>query len=99
MESSVNYISLIENLIRPLINFQEDLYIKELPSGTEHILIQVVVNKQDLGRVIGKQGKVANAIRTLAYAMGSQQQHTPSPSDGESKHRAVSEGCKDTALT
>lgn len=73
MELSVNYISLIENLIRPLINFQEDLYIKELPSGTEHILIQVVVNKQDLGRVIGKQGKVANAIRTLAYAMGSQQ--------------------------
>ena len=73
MESSVNYISLIENLIRPLINFQEDLYIKELPSGTEHILIQVVVNKQDLGRVIGKQGKVANAIRTLVYAMGSQQ--------------------------
>ena len=73
MESSVNYISLIENLIRPLINFQEDLYIKALPSETEHILIQVVVNKQDLGRVIGKQGKVANAIRTLAYAMGSQQ--------------------------
>ena len=73
MKSSVNYISLIENLIRPLINMQEDLYIKELPSETEHILIQVIVNKQDLGRVIGKQGKVANAIRTLAYATGSQQ--------------------------
>ena len=73
MKSSVNYISLIENLIRPLINFQEDLYIKELPSETEHILIQVIVNKQDLGRVIGKQGKIANAIRTLAYATGSQQ--------------------------
>ena len=73
MESSVNYISLIENLIRPLIHYQEDLYIKELPSETEYILLQVIVNKQDLGRVIGKQGKVANAIRTLAYAMGSQQ--------------------------
>lgn len=73
MKSSVNYISLIENLIRPLIHIQEDLCIKELPSETEHILIQVIVNKQDLGRVIGKQGKVANAIRTLAYAMGSQQ--------------------------
>ncbi|MBQ4164130.1 MAG: KH domain-containing protein [Turicibacter sp.] len=72
MESSVNYISLIENLIRPLIHYQEDLCIKELPSETEYILLQVIVNKQDLGRVIGKQGKVANAIRTLAYAMGSQ---------------------------
>ena len=72
MELSVNYISLIENLIRPLIHYQEDLCIKELPSETEYILLQVIVNKQDLGRVIGKQGKVANAIRTLAYAMGSQ---------------------------
>lgn len=72
MKSSVNYLSLIENLIRPLIDYQEDLCIKELPSETEYVLIQVIVNKQDLGRVIGKQGKVANAIRTLAYAMAYQ---------------------------
>lgn len=30
-----------------------------------------MVNKEDIGRVIGKQGKTANAIRTIAYAAGS----------------------------
>ncbi len=71
MEASVNYISLIENLIRPLIQHQEDLRIKEFPSEDEYILFQVMVNKEDIGRVIGKQGKTANAIRTIAYAVGS----------------------------
>ena len=71
MEASVNYISLIENLIRPLIQHQEDLRIKEFPSDDEYILFQVMVNEQDLGRVIGRQGKIAKAIRTIAFAAGS----------------------------
>lgn len=71
MKSSVNYISLIENLIRPLLQHQEDLRVKEFPSEDEHLLFQVMVNQEDLGRVIGKQGKTANAIRTIAYAAGS----------------------------
>lgn len=71
MTESVNYISLIENLIRPLIQHQEDLRIKEFPSDDENILFQVMVNEQDLGRVIGRQGKTAKAIRTIAFATGS----------------------------
>ena len=31
-----------------------------------------MVNEEDLGRVIGKQGKIANAVRAIAYAAGSQ---------------------------
>ena len=73
MKSSVNYISLIENLIRPLIHYQEDLFIKELPSETEYILLQVIVNKQDLGRVIGKQGKMAKAIRSIMKAIATRE--------------------------
>ena len=72
MEASVNYISLIENLIRPLINHPDDLRVKEFPSEAEYILFQVMVNEEDLGRVIGKQGNIANAIRTIAFAAGSQ---------------------------
>lgn len=71
MEASVNYISLIENLIRPLIQHQEDLRIKEFPSEDEYILFQVMVNQEDIGRVIGRQGKTVNAIRTIAFAAGS----------------------------
>lgn len=73
MKASVNYISLIENLIRPLIQHPDDLRIKEFPSEAEYILFQVMVNEEDLGRVIGKQGKIANAVRAIAFAAGSQQ--------------------------
>ena len=45
MKATVNYISLIENLIRPLIQHQEDLRIKEFPSEAEYILFQVMVNE------------------------------------------------------
>lgn len=68
----MNYISLIENLIRPLINHPDDLRVKEFPSEAEYVLFQVMVNEDDLGRVIGKQGSIANAIRTIAFAAGSQ---------------------------
>jgi len=71
MSNQVNYLSIIENLIRPLILHQDDLRIKEFPSEDDIILIQVMLNQEDLGFVIGKNGKVANAIRTIAYAAGS----------------------------
>ena len=32
------------------------------------MLIQVIVNDDDMGRVIGKDGRLANAIRTLVQA-------------------------------
>jgi predicted RNA-binding protein YlqC (UPF0109 family) len=67
----VNYISILENLIRPLILHHEDLRIKEFPSDDDAIVIQVMVNQEDLGRLIGKRGTIANAIRTVAYAAGS----------------------------
>ncbi|HAX73287.1 MAG TPA: RNA-binding protein [Firmicutes bacterium] len=69
----MSYISLIENLISPLIHHQEDLRVKEFPSEDDQILIQVMVNQEDLGKIIGKQGKTINAIRTIVYAAGSKE--------------------------
>jgi len=74
MSTSVNYLSLIENMIRPLIDHPEDLRVKEFPSEDDARFIQVFVNQEDLGRVIGKQGKVASAIRTLAISAGAKDQ-------------------------
>ena len=43
--------------------------VKEFPTEEENtILIQVMVAEDDMGRVIGKAGKCANAIRTLVQA-------------------------------
>jgi uncharacterized protein len=40
----------------------------------QRVTYQLSVNKSDMGKVIGKQGRVAKAIRTVVYAAGTSQQ-------------------------
>ncbi|MGI6392760.1 MAG: KH domain-containing protein [Candidatus Izemoplasmatales bacterium] len=68
---AVNFEKLIQELVSPLVVFPEDLLVKKFSEDEDAITLQVLVNKEDLGRVIGKRGKIANAIRTIAYAAAS----------------------------
>jgi len=64
---------LIETIVKPLVDFPEDVQVNVVEE--EHrINYQLTVNKADMGKVIGKQGRVAKAIRTVVYAAGSSQQ-------------------------
>ena len=69
----MSYVSLITQLIHPLIVHQEDLRVKEFLSDDDSILFQVMVHQEDMGRVIGKQGKTMKAIRTIVYAAGAKE--------------------------
>jgi predicted RNA-binding protein YlqC (UPF0109 family) len=40
-----------------------------------HISYQLSVNKADIGKIIGKKGRVAKAIRTVVYAAAGSKQH------------------------
>ncbi len=68
---AVNFEKVILDLVTPLVVHPEDLVVKKFSEDDESITIQVLVNEEDLGRVIGKGGKIANAIRTIAYAAAS----------------------------
>ena len=68
---AVNFEKLVTDLISPLVVYPEDLMVKKFSEDEKTITIQVLVNKEDLGRVIGKGGKIANAIRTISYAAAS----------------------------
>lgn len=68
---AVNFEKLISDLVTPLVVHPEDLVVKKFAEDDESITLQVLVNQDDLGRVIGKGGKIANAIRTIAYAAAS----------------------------
>lgn len=68
---AVNFEKLIQDLVNPLVIHPEDLLVKKFSEDDTQITLQVLVNKEDLGRVIGKGGKIANAIRTIAYAAAS----------------------------
>lgn len=65
----MNLIELTEFLVKSLVVNQEEISVKEFESDDENtILIQVLVSEEDMGRVIGKSGKIANAVRTLVQA-------------------------------
>ena len=56
-------------LVKSLVVNKDSVSVKEFPTEEENvILIQVMVDDSDMGRVIGKEGRTANAIRTLVQA-------------------------------
>ena len=59
----------LETIIRNMVENQEAVSINEKEEA-DKIIFEVKVDDKDMGRVIGKQGKVANSIRTLMKALG-----------------------------
>lgn len=68
----VNYESLVKAIVSPLIIFADDLKVESSTEG-DMITLEVFVKQEDLGRVIGRNGKIASAIRTLMYASSSKE--------------------------
>ena len=65
--AELNYESLVAELIKPLVTHPEDVKTSSTIDG-DKIVVKALVNPDDLGRVIGKKGRVASAIRTIAHA-------------------------------
>ena len=55
---------LIEFIAKSLVEHPEEVQVRQSGGGSR-IRIELSVTKDDMGRVIGKSGKVANSIRTL----------------------------------
>ena len=65
----MDLVSLTEEIVKSLVVDKDAVSVKEFDSEDENvILIQVMVAEDDMGRVIGKSGRTANAIRTLVQA-------------------------------
>ena len=60
---------ILETIIRNIVENQEAVSINKKEEA-DKITYEVKVDNKDMGRVIGKQGKVANSIRTLMKALG-----------------------------
>ena len=58
---------MVTELVKPITSHPNDVITKTLSESNNVVTLQVLVHPEDLGRVIGK-GRVANAIRTIAYA-------------------------------
>ena len=56
--------ALIEFIAKSLVEYPDQVEVKEIQNGNR-IRLELSVVKDDMGRVIGKNGRVANSIRTL----------------------------------
>jgi predicted RNA-binding protein YlqC (UPF0109 family) len=60
---------LIKVLATSLVDNPDQVEVKEI-EGEKALIIELSVASDDMGKVIGKQGKIARAIRALAKAKG-----------------------------
>ena len=70
-EQTEDIVGLVESVVRPLVDFPDDLDISASDAEDGSILVEMRVNEEDAGKVIGRQGRVIKAIRTLARAAAS----------------------------
>ncbi len=70
-ESREDISGLVETLVLPLVDEPDAVSIESSDTEMGSVLIEVRVAQADAGKVIGRQGRVIKAIRTLARAAGS----------------------------
>ncbi len=63
---------LVEYIAKSLVDDPSQVQVSEV-AGSGSIIIELRVSPEDMGRVIGKNGRVVNAIRTLLRASATRQ--------------------------
>lgn len=59
----------IEFIVKQLVDKPEKVMIEEASNDQNSFEIKIEVDKNDIGKVVGKQGKNVNALRTLLTAV------------------------------
>lgn len=60
----------VEYVMKNLVDSPEELSITEV-TGDSTLILEVRLAKKDIGKIIGKQGKTIDAIRTLLHSIAS----------------------------
>lgn len=63
---------ILECIIKNLVDEKEAIEINEI-AGTQSIVFEVKVSENDMGKIIGKQGRIAKSIRTLMKAVANKE--------------------------
>jgi uncharacterized protein len=60
---------LIKGIVEPFVDHPGDVQVVKEQNDNE-VMYVLTVNKEDMGKVIGKKGRMASAIRTVVHAAG-----------------------------
>ncbi len=67
MTSSVNMVALVEHLAKAVVEAPDEVTVEAFDEGGQTVL-ELIVAETDLGRVIGRQGRMARSLRTIVNA-------------------------------
>ena len=62
----------LEVIIKNLVEFPDEILVKEV-AGDKSVVYEVKVAETDMGKVIGREGKIAAAIRTVMKALAAKE--------------------------
>ncbi|HQA59913.1 MAG: KH domain-containing protein [Tepidanaerobacteraceae bacterium] len=60
-------LELVEYIAKALVDHPENVTVNQV-EGEQSIILELKVDPEDMGKVIGKQGRIAKAIRTVVKA-------------------------------
>ncbi len=60
-------------IVTNIVDNPDDVAVEVVDDGDEAVVAEVRTAKSDMGRVIGRRGRVAKAIRTVAGAAGDEE--------------------------
>lgn len=60
----------VEYIVKNLVDNPDKVQINEI-GGSQTLIIELSVDKEDIGKIIGKKGKTINAVRTLLMSVAS----------------------------
>lgn len=63
----------LEIIAKSLVDYPEQVDVKETENEDETVTLELRVADSDMGKVIGKQGRIAKAIRTVVKAAASRE--------------------------
>lgn len=58
----------VEYTVRSLVREPDEVTVKEIWNHDDDLVLKITTAQPDMGKVIGKQGRIAKALRTIAKA-------------------------------
>ena len=63
----------LEIIAKSLVDYPDEVDVKEVTNDDQTVTLELRVADSDMGKVIGKQGRIAKAIRTVVKAAASRE--------------------------
>ena len=63
---------LVEFIVKSLVDYPDEVQVNEV-AGASSVIVELSVAESDMGRIIGKRGRVINAIRSILQVLAAKQ--------------------------